>query len=322
MRGKMRKGQNPAKFVNTVAKPSNVTVAVLSYIPYQSGFYANSQEVLETCLKSIRNESQIDFDLLVFDNGSCENVQKYLLSEKTKGNIQFLFLSEKNLGKGGAWNIIFDAAPGEIIAYADSDIYFHKDWLSKSKEILDCYPNVGMVTARPYITDQKFNTNTLAWGNSNEDVITESGKLLSWENISSFLLSLGRTEEEIKNEFESNDVSRLIYKGKEAIVGASHWQFLTKKETIKQFLPFDMSRPMGQVNRLDQRMNEEHFLRLMTPEVLVDNLSNTLDKNSFESIKNKKIKQKKFIYKLLDLPFVKPVLLFIHHRIFLAYFDR
>jgi len=322
MRGKMRKGQNPAKFVNTVAKPSDITVAVLSYIPYQSGFYANTLQVLDTCLKSIRNETQLDFDLLVFDNGSCENVQKYLLKEKARGNIQFLILSEKNLGKGGAWNIIFDAAPGELIAYADSDIYFHKDWLSKSKEILDIYPNVGMVTARPYITDQKFNTNTLEWANSREDVIAETGKLLSWENISSFLLSLGRTEEEIIYEFESNDVTRLTFKEKDAIVGASHWQFLTRKETIIKFLPFDMSRPMGQVNRLDQRMNEERLLRLMTPEVLVDNLSNTLEKNSFESIKNKKNKQKKFIYKLLDLPFVKPVLLFIHHRIFLAYFDR
>lgn len=318
----MRKGQNPAKFVNTVAKPSDITVVVLSYIPYQSGFYANTLQVLDTCLKSIRNETQLDFDLMVFDNGSCEKVQKYLLEEKVKGNIQFLILSEKNLGKGGAWNIIFEAAPGDLIAYADSDIYFHENWLSKSKEILDIYPNVGMVTARPYITDHKYNTNTLEWANSKEEVITESGKLLSWENISSFLLSLGRTEEEIINEFESNDVTRLTFKEIDAIVGASHWQFLTRKETIKKFLPFDMSRPMGQVNRLDQRMNEERYLRLMTPEVLVDNLSNTLEENSFESVKNKKNKQKKFIYHLLDLPFIKSILLFIHHRIFLAYFDR
>jgi hypothetical protein len=79
---------------------------------------------------------------------------------------------------------------------------------------------------------------------------------------------------------------------------------------------------MGQVNRLDQRMNEEGYLRLMTPEVLVDNLSNSLDRNTFESIQTRKIKQKKFIYKILDFPLIKSVLLFIHHRIFLAYFDR
>ncbi len=41
----MRKGQNPAKFVNTVAKPANITVAVLSYIPYLSGFYGDALKV-------------------------------------------------------------------------------------------------------------------------------------------------------------------------------------------------------------------------------------------------------------------------------------
>lgn len=318
----MRKGQNPAKFVQTVAKPNNITVAVLSYIPYLNGFYAKSLEVLDTCLQSLRNETKLNFDLLVFDNGSCKEVQSYLLSEKDKGNIQFLFLSDKNLGKGGAWNIIFDAAPGDYIAYADSDILFHEDWLTKSKIILDTYPNVGMVTARPYITDQEFMTNTIKWAKETNEVDVEVGKLISRESITKFLLSLGRTEEEITEEYESNDVYKLIYNGLAAIAGASHWQFLTKKSVIQKFLPFDMSRPMGQVNRLDKRMNEQGLLRLMTPEELVDNLSNSLDENSLDKIKASRKSQKKFIYRILDFPIIKSILLFIHHRIFLAYFDR
>jgi len=36
--------------------------------------------------------------------------------------IQYLVLSDKNLGKGGAWNQIFGGAPGEIIVYSDSDV--------------------------------------------------------------------------------------------------------------------------------------------------------------------------------------------------------
>ena len=34
-----RIGQNPAKFVKDVAKPARITVAVLNYIPFLSGFY-------------------------------------------------------------------------------------------------------------------------------------------------------------------------------------------------------------------------------------------------------------------------------------------
>ena len=165
-------------------------------------------------------------------------------------------------------------------------------------------------------------TNTIKWANESNDVEVEHGKLISRESITKFLLSLGRTEEEITQEYESNNVYRFQYKDQIAISGASHWQFLTKKSIIQKFLPFDMSRPMGQVNRLDKHMNELGYLRLMTPEELVDNLSNSLDENTMEKIKAGKQKPKKLIHRILDFSIIKSILLFIHHRIFLAYFDR
>lgn len=115
----MRVGQNPAKFVKEVAKPARVTVAVLNYIPFLSGFYAQALDVLKVSLNSLCQNTPEEHDLLVFDNGSCAEVQDYLLAERRAGHIQYLLLSEKNLGKGGAWNMILAGAPGEIIAYAD-----------------------------------------------------------------------------------------------------------------------------------------------------------------------------------------------------------
>jgi hypothetical protein len=38
----MRKGQNPAKFVDDVGRPQRITAAVLSYVPFLSGFYAET----------------------------------------------------------------------------------------------------------------------------------------------------------------------------------------------------------------------------------------------------------------------------------------
>ncbi len=131
----MRIGQNPAKFVQTVAKPERITVAVLNYIPFLSGFYTEALDVLEQCLASARQEAGLPFDLLVFDNGSCTEVQDWLLDEQRAGHIQYLMLSGKNLGKGGAWNQIFAGAPGEIIVYADSDVLFFPGWLARSVEL-------------------------------------------------------------------------------------------------------------------------------------------------------------------------------------------
>jgi hypothetical protein len=67
----MRKGQNPAKFVKQVARPQRITAAVITYIPFLSGFYAESLEVLKVCLNSLREGADLPFDLLVFDNASC-----------------------------------------------------------------------------------------------------------------------------------------------------------------------------------------------------------------------------------------------------------
>ena len=148
----MRIGYNPAKSIKGVATPATITIAVLNYIPFLSGFYAEMLDVLKMTLNRIRETADLPYDLLVFDNGSCQEARDYLLEEHKQGRIQYLFLSEKNLGKGGAWNIILSGAPGEVISYADNDIYFKPGWLSRSIQILETFPNVGMVTARtnPY----------------------------------------------------------------------------------------------------------------------------------------------------------------------------
>ncbi len=174
MENSMRLGQNPAKFVSDVAHPERITVAVLNYIPFLSGFYTETLDVLKACLGSIDENSDLPHDLLVFDNGSCPEVQDYLLGEQRAGRIQYLFLSGKNLGKGGAWNFILAGAPGEIIAYADSDVLFFPSWLSRSVEILETYPRVGMVTARPFRMRTELNTATLEW--ARERTGSETGR--------------------------------------------------------------------------------------------------------------------------------------------------
>ncbi len=57
-----------------------------------------------------------------------------------------LLLSQRNIGKIDALRILFNAAPGEIIAYNDDDIFFYPGWLEAHLEILDSFPKAGMVS--------------------------------------------------------------------------------------------------------------------------------------------------------------------------------
>ena len=145
----MRKGQNPAKFVSTVSKPQRITAAVLTYIPFLSGYYAEALDVLRACLDSMHRDAGLPFDTMVFDNGSCREVREYLLAEREAGRIQYLVLSEHNVGKGGAWNMILGGAPGEILAYCDSDVLILAGLAEAIRRAPGDFPNVGMVTARP-----------------------------------------------------------------------------------------------------------------------------------------------------------------------------
>jgi glycosyltransferase involved in cell wall biosynthesis len=314
----MRQGQNPAKKMTSVPKPKKVTVAILNYIPFQSGFYANMQEVLKACLGSIWANTDVEYDLMVFDNGSCGEVKNYLVDMQTQGKIQYLILSEKNVGKGGAWNIILEGAPGEIIAYADNDVYFYPGWLSRSVEVLETYPNVGMVTARPFRTREGMYSNTIKWANTDPGVRMEKGQLTPWETFLEFNLSLGVNEDEIRSVYESTRDIRLEYKGVTAQVGASHWQFTTRKETISRFLPFHMDRPMGQVLQLDELVNDAGYLRLMLPDPLAMNMSNTLLKDN-QKPRTKEKRTKGFVKKILGFRLVKGLLMKIYNQIFRWY---
>jgi glycosyltransferase involved in cell wall biosynthesis len=315
----MRIGQNPAKVSKTVARPQRITVAVLNYIPFMDGYYAEMLDVLKVSLNSLRETADLPFDLLVFDNGSCEEVLQYLADEKQAGRIQFLMLSEKNLGKGGAWNIMLAGAPGEIIAYADNDVMYYPGWLSKSVEILETFPNVGMVTSRPFRTDAGLYTRTIAWAEQNSDVQIERGGFIPWDTFLEFDLSLGKPEEEIRERYEALQDIRLTYHGIQALAGASHWQFVVRKSVVSQFLPLDMDRPMGQVKQLDSRMNDASLLRLMPVEPLVMNISNSLRGITRPSTVQESPGRKK---SLLDFPPLRRLLFAIYNQIFKWYFDR
>ena len=338
----MRKGQNPAKFVKDVARPERITVALLNYIPFLSGFYAETLDVLRVCMESMRKDAGLPFDLMVFDNGSCAEVRDFLVKEKEDGRIQYLILAEKNMGKGGAWNVMLAGAPGEIIVYTDSDVLFSPKWLSRSVEILETFPNVGMVTARPFRTPPEFIESTLQWAQHAKHTTLEEGQFIPWETFLEFNLSLGQTEEENKKVYAETRDWKITFRPPEkasglrersaaqskdvvAYVGASHWQFTAYKSTLQQFLPFDMDKPMGQVRQLDERMNDAGLLRLMVSDPLAMNMSNTLGYLRGElGRKSEKVRRKNkegMARRVLEWGPIKKMLLTMYNKIFNWYYS-
>jgi hypothetical protein len=271
----MRLGQNPAKFVDHVAQPARVTAAVVTYIPFLGGYYAESLDILKTCLGSFWQNTHTSCDLMVFDNASCPEVRSFLLDSQQEGKIQYLVLSQENVGKGGAWNFIFGSAPGELIAYADSDVYFYPGWLEAQLSLFEIFSDLGMVTGLPLRVPEEYSTGTVAWALSNGAL--RRGVLLSWEDWWKHARSLGvETEAEGRRLYDANQDALLEYQGKQYFIGAGHFQFVARRDVLQKVLPIPSDRPMGQVRSLDVAINEMGYLRLSTPEWWVQHLGNTL----------------------------------------------
>ncbi|HZD56838.1 MAG TPA: glycosyltransferase family A protein [Anaerolineales bacterium] len=272
----MRVGQNPAKSIEEAFQPEKVTVALVTYIPFLGGYYAEGLEVLKICLGSLWQNTDLPYDLVVFDNASAHEVRSYLVEAQRSGRIQYLVLSDKNVGKGGAWNFLFGAAPGEYIAYADSDIYFYPGWLSAQIKVLDTFPNAGMVTGIPLWSPEKFSTSTIEWAQKSPGVRLERGKYLSWEDYWRHSRSLGTDEQKARASFDSRQDYCLIYGDQRFFIGAGHFQFVAKRAVLQDILPIPTDRPMGQVRSLDIALNQKGYLRLSTSDWWVQHLGNTI----------------------------------------------
>lgn len=271
-----RLGQNPAKSVDTVAKPEKVTVAVLSYIPFLHGYYKDSLKVLKTCLTSILANTDSSFDLMVFDNASCTEVVDYLTELHRGGEINYLVSSKKNLGKVGAWNLIFGSAPGEFIAYTDSDVYFYPGWLSKHLAIFESFPEVGTVTGLPRRGRREYSRETIRRIEEEPGFEVQRGKFIPEAWMYDHARSLGKMDQ-VQRYLERDDIL-VTSNGVSAYVTETHFQFVIRGEVVKRYLPFQYSRPMGEdVSQLDRELDRDGLLRLAVAERVTMHLGNTLD---------------------------------------------
>ena len=214
--------------------------------------------------------------------------------------------------------MIFAGAPGEIIVYADSDVLFSPGWLARSVELLETFPNVGMVTARPFRTNPDFYSQTAAWGQQDPQVRLWNAANSSPGRPSWIRFEPGQSEDEIREHYEKTEDVRLTYQG------YRRWQVLPTGSSRPTrcpaaLFPFDMDRPMGQVKQLDQRMNEAGLLRLMVTDPLAMNMSNTLRGVSGQA---KAAASTAKTARLIDLPLVKAPLLRLYDEIFRWYYDR
>ncbi len=276
-----RIGINPSRGKILDFEPARTTVAVLVYAPHQAGYFQNRLDVTLMTIESILANTHEPFDLLVFDNGSCPEMATALRDLYDRGAIDYLMLSKHNIGKLNALKIIFDSAPGEIVAYTDDDVFHLPGWLKAHLEIIDTFPNVGAVTGF-YIRQRVVmgSDSTVAFANQAE-IVTERGQLMPHKWEEEYVVNSGRTWERYQAEVAGVDDIIVHYQGLEAWVSAHHFQMVVPKavmlEVLKEMLPGGWSdQIMGRMVELDDRMDAKGYLRFCTRQQTVRLMGNAI----------------------------------------------
>jgi len=273
-----RYGINPARQKSTSYKPSRVTGAIMSYIPNLEGYFSHRLDVLKLSLESLIATLDGKADLMVLNNGSCQEVREYLDQQLEAGRIDYLIHNSRNLGVIGGFKILFNAAPGELIAYCDDDVLYYPGWLEAHLKILDTYPGVGMISGAPVgYSSEGAVTAVERFLRENRDVVEvqERKRVEDWEE--SWAISTGRSVPEHLTAIQDTPHRVLVYRGVEAVFSAKHFQFLTPKEVIcRSFDPDWSGSLMDGLVELDESVDRLGYLRLCTPDRYTRHIGNTL----------------------------------------------
>lgn len=285
-----RIGINPARGKLSAYQPARVSICVLTYIPDESGYFEHRLQVIKLVFASLRAHTTLPFDLLVFDNGSCPALVEYLQTLQDKGEIDYLLLSRENIGKIGALRLLFQAAPGEVIAYCDDDILFYPGWLEAHLQILDHFPNAGMVSGVPVRNAARHARTSLdaLAANPAAGLSAQFERCIpdAWE--SDWAASTGR-DPQVHLAATKDDLDLVFTRqnpdgaGIKAIASANHFQFVALRARLLQALPAGWSgKLMGAMIELDEAVDRLGYLRLSTSERYVRHMGNTISPETLQ----------------------------------------
>jgi hypothetical protein len=277
---------NPARNKTISYVPSRVTAAMVTYIPNLEGYFQHRLDVLKLSLESLIHSLNQECDIMILNNGSCQEVVDYLESQMQSGRVDYVIHSQINLGVIGAFKVLFNAIPGEIIAYSDDDVLYYPGWLDAHLKILTSYPRVGMVSGAPvgYSSEHALSAVSDFIRNSPESVeVSELPRNDTWE--SSWAESTGRPVDEHLLACQETPNLQLTYQGVDAVQGAKHFQFVTPKDVITRALANDWTGSlMDGLVSLDESVDKLGYLRLSTPTRFARHIGNALTPETVDEV--------------------------------------
>ncbi len=183
----------------------------------------NGEKTIGRMLDSIIAQTYRPIELIVVNDGSTDNSDAIILSYQNdfeNSGIIFKYLSQENIGLGGAINRGLKEFTGDYLCWADSDDYFHKYSIKHRLEFLESHPEYSIVTSDAYIVkdnDLDNTQNKFSFGVTNNQDENQFWHLLNSNSIFCPGCHMVRTKE-----FLDVNPTRSIYQAPRG----QNWQML------------------------------------------------------------------------------------------------
>jgi len=278
----MRVGVNPLRYSMAPDKAPKVVAAVITHLPNQSGYHKERLAIVKACLNSMRENARMECAMMVWDNGSCDELKDWLVKQYRPTSL----VLSPNIGKGSARTGILRMFPeNTIVGISDDDMLFYPGWLDEQVKLIKHFPNVGAVTGYPCRKMMKNNTSTLKWADENACVITK-GRSIPDEWETDYAVSVEYDPQEWLD-FTKEDLDTLIeYQGVKAYATAHHCQAVYVAGRVAPMTSWD-SMASAADGPWDEAIDQAGMLRLATVDRLCRHMGNSIDPKLKAELENK-----------------------------------
>lgn len=278
----MRIGNNPQRHKKVNLGDYFHQVIIPVYIPHFNNYYKESFDVFKLSIQSLIKTSHLQTYISIISNGSCKEVNDYIISLHNEHKIQD-FTITKGIGKV---NAILKGLSGinlPLVTITDADVLFLNGWQQATYEVFNQFPKAGVVSPVPNPTLGFYKSSNIFRDNFFSRNINYT-KIKNVDAVLRFAQSIDRFE--LFKKKYSDKYLTICNKNFKAVIGAGHFVATYKAQLfdhkITRYTDFVLGGKSEDI-LLDKKAIQNGLWRLSTEDNYAYHLGNTLPKWAIET---------------------------------------
>ena len=272
----MRVGSNPNRDKKVDLDTYFHQVIVPVYIPDLLGYYSQSFEVFKVSIQSLIKTSHSQTYISVIANGSCKEVNDYIINLYKLSQIQEYTITQ-SIGKV---NSVLKGLSGmnlPLVTISDADVLFLNGWQEATYEVFEVFLKVGFVSTTPSSRSLRYCTSNIMVDN----LFNKNLKFTKVKNPQAqidFAKSIGNID--FYNKFHLEKYLTLESKTKvKCVIGGGHFVGTYRREIFNKieqnYSHFALGgNSVGQF--LDEPIIKHGYYRVSTEQNFTYHLGNTI----------------------------------------------